>query len=243
LELLAGVRISKSKSDSEGMKMIIEFPNGNRTHVSLEAGRIEIAAGRAKEVIVPKPQLDTTPHWAVILHHNSSGIGGKTLAIQLRVGPAVHLYIGDPKFTNARGQWKFKPSGARYWQSGEGRYLAFGREVPEEIASEYKRQWKKHEKYRGPYDNVGGPIAKTSAEIKAERRAEEILEQSREASRVAMTEKEILAELSSFNKALGFEAAPDSNAAAVAEIKRKSAAASRIVITDDQLAAMNEWKG
>lgn len=87
---------------------------------------------RAGDAVVPQPI------WEVVVIKSAQPV----LAIRMTIGTQDALYTGDPKKVNARVEW-----------NGGGRFTnGFGREVPEEIAKQYAKQWKSNDHLRA----VGG---------------------------------------------------------------------------------------
>jgi hypothetical protein len=127
----------KSKLNGE-----ISNVRGDIAREMVKLGVAEIIGESPAEVAarLPKPGDAVTPEprWSVEV----VGLETKHLAIQMLIGVQNNqtLYIGHPDSVNARKEWP-----------GGGRYLnGFGRAVPDEIAREYKRQWKASESLRAP---------------------------------------------------------------------------------------------
>ena len=137
---------------------------------------------RPGDVPAPAPE-----EWSVVL---TGGLQtDRVLAIQLKVGRAITLYSGHPKFINAKREWQ-----------GGCRYIHFGRQVPEAFAREYARRWKANEELRGPYDR--GEAPNWDQQAATNRADKERLEaQARWAARIKRTEQLVAAELAAFNAA------------------------------------------
>lgn len=145
--------------------MLIRYlTNGVEQHVQNQLGRSLIAAGLAQEIPPKGSLLDQTrarlaaqmgsapalePKWAVVTepYADLQDPNKHVLAIRMDLGKQTSHFFGYPDQVNAKKEW-----------DGGCRYLnGFGREVPEEIAKEYRRQWKANKHLRAPDDVLSPP--------------------------------------------------------------------------------------
>jgi len=103
-----------------------------------------------------QPAVVPEPQWQVLIRNNSDDT--KVLVIRMTLPNMVADYFGPPADVNRKIAW---PGGFR-WANG------FGRAVPDEILSDYNRQYKRNEGIRGvafglPQDVNTGPSNETMA--------------------------------------------------------------------------------
>jgi hypothetical protein len=162
--------------------------NSKEDHVENQLGRSLINAGLAEACADPTapgcgPKPDVTPRWSVVVTGGTQS--PKYVCIQLQVAGSIQQYIGHPKHVNARKEWQ-----------GGGRWLNFGREVPEAIVKEYKKLWNDHEELRAPL-GAGYDVRPETDEQRYQRR--ELEEKNRAAANLAMSDAEVEGELKRFN--------------------------------------------
>jgi hypothetical protein len=124
---------------------------GTVAHVENQTGTALINAGLAEVYFdrsAPVVHKSVEPKWAVEVIGNQY----PCLAITLQVGPAQYSYTGEPGKENERKEWndgRIDDGRGGVVRVGGGRYIVFGRAVPDEISAKYKKAWKQNKALRG----------------------------------------------------------------------------------------------
>lgn len=118
---------------------------GTVAHVENQTGTALLNAGLAEAYFdrtAPVDHKPVEPKWAVEVIGNQY----PCLAITLQVGPARYSYTGEPGKENERKEWR--ESHPDVGRVGGGRYIVFGRAVPDDISAKYKKAWKQNKALR-----------------------------------------------------------------------------------------------